>query len=214
MSPPDYFLLKLILSLFPGPPNVALGEVMSKRRYFTSTSIFLLLVHLSNGLDVFCGDMEIYEQQRFGKDSLALTSQQTTDMKQCLELCCGIPSEFTIVFSDMEPSVPVFSKISPFPWLPNNIFRFSVFPLIEARQNAEKSGKNNSIGKKLGENNPHLLEASDFGVNISAYLEFSSRISLKCCFLKDTWLIFDAQWVFAPLAHYRSPAATTFVPVD
>uniref|UniRef100_A0A0R3PC27 16S rRNA (uracil(1498)-N(3))-methyltransferase n=1 Tax=Angiostrongylus costaricensis TaxID=334426 RepID=A0A0R3PC27_ANGCS len=50
--------------------------------------------------DVFCGPLDIFEQQRFGFKSVALSSQETTDLKHCLELCCSVLSEsFSSFFS-------------------------------------------------------------------------------------------------------------------
>lgn len=59
--------------------------------------LVLLVVAFSRtvrGVDVFCGSLTIYEQQRFGLNSVALSSQETSDLKQCLELCCSVLSEF------------------------------------------------------------------------------------------------------------------------
>ncbi|EYC32499.1 hypothetical protein Y032_0003g1615 [Ancylostoma ceylanicum] len=41
-------------------------------------------------MDVFCGTLTVFEQQRFGTNSIALSSQETSDLKQCLELCCSV----------------------------------------------------------------------------------------------------------------------------
>ncbi|KAL6731924.1 hypothetical protein Aduo_002742 [Ancylostoma duodenale] len=41
-------------------------------------------------MDVFCGTLTVFEQQRFGANSIALSSQETSDLKQCLELCCSV----------------------------------------------------------------------------------------------------------------------------
>uniref|UniRef100_A0A1I7W7J5 G domain-containing protein n=1 Tax=Heterorhabditis bacteriophora TaxID=37862 RepID=A0A1I7W7J5_HETBA len=53
-------------------------------------SITLLCVKTIEAFDVFCGNLTVFEQRRFGSNSIALSSQETTDLKQCLELCCSI----------------------------------------------------------------------------------------------------------------------------
>ncbi|CAJ0593726.1 unnamed protein product [Cylicocyclus nassatus] len=49
-----------------------------------------LLGRFGFAVDVFCGNLTIFEQQRFGANSVALSSQETSDLKQCLELCCSV----------------------------------------------------------------------------------------------------------------------------
>ncbi|KHN87160.1 hypothetical protein Tcan_06605 [Toxocara canis] len=46
----------------------------------------LSLVSLAN--DVFCGELQVYKQQWFDQHTAAISSQNTNDLKQCLELCC------------------------------------------------------------------------------------------------------------------------------
>ncbi|CAJ0960715.1 unnamed protein product, partial [Mesorhabditis belari] len=56
--------------------------------------IFLLLfwaAHL-RAIDIFCGKLTVYEQQRFDGNSFILSSQATDDLKGCLEICCNIPN--------------------------------------------------------------------------------------------------------------------------
>ncbi|WKX92092.1 hypothetical protein Q1695_010264 [Nippostrongylus brasiliensis] len=52
--------------------------------------VVLLVGRVVPAVDVFCGQLTIYEQQRFGLNSVALSQQETTDLKQCLELCCSV----------------------------------------------------------------------------------------------------------------------------
>ncbi|CAJ0566927.1 unnamed protein product, partial [Mesorhabditis spiculigera] len=56
---------------------------------------FLLLlcaIWPTGALDIFCGSLTVYEQQRFGSNAINISSQATDDLKQCLELCCNIPN--------------------------------------------------------------------------------------------------------------------------
>ncbi|CAO4361509.1 unnamed protein product [Caenorhabditis nigoni] len=53
---------------------------------------FLLLIKSSRGVDVFCGQLEIFNEKRFGQGAITVSSQTTTDMKQCLDVCCSIPN--------------------------------------------------------------------------------------------------------------------------
>ncbi|EPB77682.1 hypothetical protein ANCCEY_03186 [Ancylostoma ceylanicum] len=49
-------------------------------------------------MDVFCGTLTVFEQQRFGTNSIALSSQETSDLKQCLELCCSVMTRASAFF--------------------------------------------------------------------------------------------------------------------
>ncbi|CAL2029437.1 unnamed protein product [Caenorhabditis brenneri] len=53
---------------------------------------FLLLFKRSRGIDVFCGELKIFNEQRFGQGAITVSSQTTTDLKQCLDVCCLIPN--------------------------------------------------------------------------------------------------------------------------
>ncbi|KAE9421677.1 hypothetical protein Angca_000116 [Angiostrongylus cantonensis] len=65
-----------------------MGSVAEQLRVYSL--LFTLLLRSVLSLDVFCGPLDIFEQQRFGSKSVALSSQETTDLKHCLELCCSV----------------------------------------------------------------------------------------------------------------------------
>ncbi|CAI4222521.1 unnamed protein product [Auanema sp. JU1783] len=83
-------------------------------KFLTTYLVFLFILSLlpsTLAVDVFCGRLSVYEQQRFGLGSYAISSQVTTDLKQCIEICCGILNcdgvTFTGIFSaraDEEPN--------------------------------------------------------------------------------------------------------------
>ncbi|KAK6027426.1 hypothetical protein OSTOST_06543, partial [Ostertagia ostertagi] len=63
----------------------------------------LLAVPAVLSTDVFCGTLTIFEQQRFGLNSVAISSQETTDLKQCLELCCSVITTWSWVWWRFKP---------------------------------------------------------------------------------------------------------------
>jgi hypothetical protein len=54
--------------------------------------LFLVLfLNVCHATDVFCGQLTIFKQQWFRKDTLTLGARTSTDLKDCLNFCCGIP---------------------------------------------------------------------------------------------------------------------------
>ncbi|CCD72576.2 MANSC domain-containing protein [Caenorhabditis elegans] len=62
------------------------------KSFFLILKFLVLLVTNIEGIDVFCGQLEIFNEQRFGQGAITVSSQTTTDMKQCLDVCCSIPN--------------------------------------------------------------------------------------------------------------------------
>ncbi|CAD6194758.1 unnamed protein product [Caenorhabditis auriculariae] len=64
------------------------------RLRLVSLVFFLALQPTSDvvAVDVFCGELSVFEEQRFGRGAVTLSSQTTSDLKQCLDICCSIPN--------------------------------------------------------------------------------------------------------------------------
>lgn len=58
---------------------------------------FGVVLPVSFANDVFCGKLHVYKQQWFGQHTTAISSQATSDLKQCLELCCNVSGQFVYV---------------------------------------------------------------------------------------------------------------------
>ncbi|TKR93328.1 hypothetical protein L596_007806 [Steinernema carpocapsae] len=56
-------------------------------------SLFLLLLcSVASSQDVFCGHLSVFKQQWFSKTASTLSSQRTSDLKECLQQCCNVPN--------------------------------------------------------------------------------------------------------------------------
>eukprot|EP00081_Caenorhabditis_elegans_P000533 NP_001021768.1 Uncharacterized protein CELE_Y47G6A.32 [Caenorhabditis elegans] len=66
------------------------------KSFFLILKFLVLLVTNIEGIDVFCGQLEIFNEQRFGQGAITVSSQTTTDMKQCLDVCCSIPTKASL----------------------------------------------------------------------------------------------------------------------
>ncbi|KJH42042.1 hypothetical protein DICVIV_11978 [Dictyocaulus viviparus] len=67
---------------------------------FCSYSLILvLLLRAVPAIDIFCGTLSIFEQQQFGSNSVAISSHETVDLKQCLELCCSHYNCYGVTFT-------------------------------------------------------------------------------------------------------------------
>lgn len=85
-------------------PLIACTRNMSRRfRYRMRKSAFLksltttgVLLHFLAAIvfvsaeDVFCGQLAIYKQQWFAKDTPTISSKRTADLRECLNTCCNI----------------------------------------------------------------------------------------------------------------------------
>ena len=61
---------------------------------FSVLYFILILIHVSKTEDVFCGGLTVYKQQWLAKAASTISSQTTSDLKECLNICCSIPSKF------------------------------------------------------------------------------------------------------------------------
>ncbi|VDK44834.1 unnamed protein product [Anisakis simplex] len=51
--------------------------------------LVLCFIPLSSANDVFCGQLQVYKQQWFNQQAIAISSSKTNDLKECLGLCCS-----------------------------------------------------------------------------------------------------------------------------
>ncbi|CAI5439117.1 unnamed protein product [Caenorhabditis angaria] len=54
--------------------------------------LLIFFVKFSQAIDVFCGQLEVFNEQRYGLGAITVSSQSTVDLKQCLDVCCQIPN--------------------------------------------------------------------------------------------------------------------------
>ncbi|CAB3407363.1 unnamed protein product [Caenorhabditis bovis] len=54
--------------------------------------ILPVLFNRIDAIDTFCGQLEVFNEQRFGDGAVTVSSQTTSDLKQCLDVCCAIPN--------------------------------------------------------------------------------------------------------------------------
>uniref|UniRef100_A0A8R1EBN5 MANEC domain-containing protein n=1 Tax=Caenorhabditis japonica TaxID=281687 RepID=A0A8R1EBN5_CAEJA len=77
---------------------------MHRLQATTTTTLLLFLVPLVRAEDVFCGELEIFNEQRFGVGAVTVSSQTTGDLKQCLDVCCSIPNCDGVTFEGITSS--------------------------------------------------------------------------------------------------------------
>uniref|UniRef100_A0AC34QKY8 MANSC domain-containing protein n=1 Tax=Panagrolaimus sp. JU765 TaxID=591449 RepID=A0AC34QKY8_9BILA len=57
-----------------------------------------LIAEISKAEDVFCGGLTVHKQQWLAKTVATISSQKTSDLKECLNICCSIPNCNAVTF--------------------------------------------------------------------------------------------------------------------